>query len=155
MLSIEILASCLIYCASIGYGATISSLGAGLPELAANLNISESTCGQLYAFRGAGYLIGSLFASKLGKRHLLPNYAMSALAIYISGFSTALSAFTTNFNFLKVIILFQGIGFSLIDVFGAVCLCETWGDRVQVSRRTLLFHSPPQLMPSVCSHGYK
>lgn len=142
MLSLELLASCLIYCASIGYGGAISALGAGLPELAANLNISEAVCGQLFAFRGAGYLFGSLIASKLGKQKVIPTYGVVALAIYLSGLSTALSALTTHFTLLKIVLLFQGLGFSLIDVFGAVCLCELWGDRVQVS------HSPP---PSSCS----
>jgi hypothetical protein len=132
MFSLELLASCLIYCASIGYGGAISALGAGLPELAANLKIPESVCGQLFAFRGAGYLFGSLFASKFGKQKFIPTYGVVALAIYLSGFSTALSALTTSFTLLKVALFFQGIGFSLIDVFGAVSLCELWGDRVQV-----------------------
>jgi predicted MFS family arabinose efflux permease len=152
MLSLELLASCLIYCASIGYGGAISALGAGLPELAANLNIPESVCGQLFAFRGAGYLFGSLISSKLGKQKLIPTYGIVALAIYLSGFSTALSALTTSFTLLKVALFFQGIGFSLIDVFGAVCLCELWGDRVQVRP------SPRSLFPvltTLCSLGFK
>jgi predicted MFS family arabinose efflux permease len=107
-MSLEILSSFLIYCASIGYGGAISSLGAGLPELAENLNISEATCGQLFAFRGAGYLIGSLLASKLGRQKYVPSYGMVAFAIYLSGLATALSALTMNFNILKVVLFFQG-----------------------------------------------
>lgn len=149
MISYEILASFLIYCASIGYGGAI---GAGLPELASSLNISESVCGQLFAFRGAGYLLGSLLASKLGHQRYIPSYGVVAFAIYISGIATALSALTNNFNFLKVILLLQGLGFSLIDVFGAVCLCETWGDRVQVFLSTSFLSLSPTILLS--SHGF-
>ncbi len=45
MISYEILTSFLVYWASIGYGGAISSLGAGLPELASLLDITEATCG--------------------------------------------------------------------------------------------------------------
>jgi hypothetical protein len=86
----------------------ISSLGAGIPELASHFERDESTFGQLFAFRGGGYLLGSLLAARMVQIKSLSNESIIVFSVYLSGLSTFCSVQVSSFELMKVMLVFQG-----------------------------------------------
>ena len=125
----------------IAYGAALGALGATIPFLQADLEVTNRDIGFVFTSRGIGYLIGTVFSGVLLEGFYgidftpSPWWSENKLLMFIfsgvvCGAFTAMVLSTKIYAAVLVIFFCQGLGFGGADTIGNCLLPELWGDEL-------------------------
>jgi MFS family permease len=156
-------ASLTVYCACFGRGMCIAVLAASIPSMAVALKVEPTAFGEIFTFRGVGFLVGTVVAAGLVDtfKWKVPKHYLVCGSILLVGISTMQLVFSSSFLVINILSFLQGVGFGGVHTFSTLSLMEMWGTKAQVFYlffRLKYFVSQP-LLPFLdiiyCSLGCK
>lgn len=112
----------------IALGLVLSSLGAMLPYLAENVDVSFAQISFLFTASSLGYLIGSVGGGRLYDRY--KGHHLMVIALLLTAVMVFMIPITPVFFLLMIVLFLLGLGQGVLDVGGNVNLLWVFQKRV-------------------------
>ncbi|MDA0335641.1 MAG: MFS transporter, partial [bacterium] len=112
--------TCAYYCAFIGLGLVLSSLGPTLPALAALTRVSLSALSTVFVARSGGYLAGAMLGGRLFDR--FPGHPLMASMLAAMALTMVLAPLSPSLPALTCVFVCLGIAEGTLDVGGNTLL---------------------------------
>jgi MFS family permease len=136
-----------VFGACFGFGAGFAVLGASISQFAYSVGYADTTLGNIFVYRGLGFLLGALLSMKALRVEVLnaSKHLVCSLLIIIAGIllasvpavsSTLMTDAGHKYELLWMVIVnsiffTQGLCFGGLDAFSALSISEMWGQRTQ------------------------